>query len=270
MTRAIRNLVADEAARIAGHDADYHQRDLLRAIDRAEYPSWTLKMQIMPAADAANYRFNPFDVTKVWSHRDYPLMTVGRIVLNRNPENYFAEVEQAAFNPAHFVPGIGPSPDKMLQGRLFSYGDTHRYRLGANHAHLPVNRPHATEADNYSRDGAMRFDSNHGREKNYEPNSFGGPKQTGEPLFAPIEVSGLTGNHAPVHHRDDNDFVQAGDLYRLMTDEEKQRLIANIAGSLAQVSREDIIERSVANFRKADPNYGEQVSRAVAKRRMQR
>jgi len=134
-------------------------------------------MQIMPAADAANYRFNPFDVTKVWSHRDYPLMTVGRIVLNRNPENYFAEVEQAAFNPAHFVPGIGPSPDKMLQGRLFSYGDTHRYRLGANHAHLPVNRPHAAEVDNYGRDGAMRFDSNHGREKNYEPNSFGGPKQ---------------------------------------------------------------------------------------------
>jgi len=127
--QGIRNLVADDAGRIAGHDADYHQRDLLRAIDRAEYPSWTLKMQIMPAAEAAKYRFNPFDVTKVWSHRDYPLTTVGRIVLNRNPENYFAEVEQAAFNPAHFVPGIGPSPDKMLQGRLFSYGDTHRYRL---------------------------------------------------------------------------------------------------------------------------------------------
>ena len=138
-------LTAEDAARIAGHDADYHQRDLLRAIDRAEYPSWTLKMQIMPAADAAKYRFNPFDVTKVWPHRDYPLMTIGRIVLNRNPENYFAEVEQAAFNPAHFVPGIGPSPDKMLQGRLFAYGDTHRYRLGANHMHLPVNRPHAAE-----------------------------------------------------------------------------------------------------------------------------
>ena len=150
----------------------------LRAIDRAEYPSWTLKMQIMLAAEAAKYRFNPFDVTKVWSHRDYPLITVGRIVLNRNPENYFAEVEQAAFNPAHFVPGIGPSPDKMLQGRLFSYGDTHRYRLGANHVHLPVNRPHAAEAQNYSRDGAMRSDDNYGRAKNYEPNSFGGPQQT--------------------------------------------------------------------------------------------
>jgi catalase len=158
----------------------------------------------------------------------------------------------------------------MLQGRLFSYGDTHRYRLGANHAHLPVNRPHAADVDNYSRDGAMRFDSNHGRAKNYEPNSFGGPCQTGEPLWAPIEVGGRTGNHAPVHHRDDNDFVQAGHLYRLMSDEERQRLIANIAASLAQVSREDIIERSVANFLKADPNYGEQVLSAVAKRRMQR
>ena len=220
--QGIKNLVADDAMRIAGKDADYHQRDLLRAIDQAEFPSWTLKMQIMPAADAAKYRFNPFDVTKVWSHRDYPLMTIGRIVLNRNPENYFAEVEQAAFNPAHFVPGIGPSPDKMLQGRLFSYGDTHRYRLGANHMHLPVNQPHATHASNYGRDGAMRTDGNHGREKNYEPNSFGGPVQTGQPQWAPIEVAGLTGNHVPEHHRDDNDFVQAGDLYRLMSEAEKQ------------------------------------------------
>ncbi len=268
--QGIKNLVADDAARIAGQDADHHQRDLLRAIDRAEYPSWTLKMQIMPAADAAKYRFNPFDVTKVWSHRDYPLITVGRIVLNRNPENYFAEVEQAAFNPAHFVPGIGPSPDKMLQGRLFSYGDTHRYRLGANHMRLPVNQPHATHANNFGRDGAMRTDGNHGREKNYEPNSFGGPQQTGQPQWAPIEVFGLTGDHVPVHHRDDNDFVQAGDLYRLMSDDEKQRLIANIAGSLAKVSKRDIIERSIANFRKADTNYGDQVARAIEQRRNQR
>jgi catalase len=206
-------------------------------------------MQIMPAAEAAKYRFNPFDLTKVWPHRDYPLMTVGRIVLNRNPENYFAEVEQAAFNPAHFVPGIGPSPDRMLQGRLFSYGDTHRYRLGANHMHLPINRPHAAEASKYSRDGAMRTDSNHGREKNYEPNSFGGPVQSGQPLWSPIEVAGLTGSHAPEHHRDDNDFVQAGDLYRLMSEDEKARLAGNIAGSLSRASKPDIIARSIANFR---------------------
>ena len=268
--QGIRNFVADEAARVAGQDADYHQRDLLRAIDRAEYPSWTLKMQIMPAAEATKYRFNPFDVTKVWPHRDHPLTTIGRIVLNRNPENYFAEVEQAAFNPAHFVPGIGPSPDKMLQGRLFSYGDTHRYRLGANYMHIPVNEPHAARVNNHSRDGLMRTDGNRGREKNYEPNSFGGPRQTGEPLWARIEVEGLTGNHAPVHHRDDNDFVQAGDLYRVMNEAEKQRLAANIAASLSQVSREDIIERSIGYFRKADPDYGDQVAKAVAKRRMSR
>ncbi len=215
-------------------------------------------------AGAANYRFNLFDVTTVWSHRDYPLMTIGRIVLNRNPENYFAEVEQAAFNPAHFVPGIGPSPDKMLQGRLFSYGDTHRYRLGANHMHLPVNQPHAAEARNYSRDGATRSDGNYGRQKNYEPNSFDGPVQTGQPLWAPIEVRGLTGNHAPEHHRDDNDFVQASDLYRLMNEAEKSRLVSNIAASLSQVSKKDIIARSVANFRNADPEYGERVARAIS------
>jgi catalase len=224
----------------------------------------------MPAAEAAKYRFNPFDVTKVWPHRDYPLMTIGRIVLNRNPENYFAEVEQAAFNPAHFVPGIGPSPDKMLEGRLFSYGDTHRYRLGANHTHLPVNRPHAAEARNYGRDGAMRSDGNHGREKNYEPNSFGGPVQSGQPLWSPIEVRGLTGSHTPEHHRDDDDFVQAGDLYRLMSEAEKQRLIANIAASLAQVSRQDIVERSVTHFRTADPEFGVRLAEALVKRRISR
>jgi catalase len=227
-------------------------------------------MQIMPAAEAARYRFNPFDVTKVWSHRDYPLRTVGRIVLNRNPENYFAEVEQAAFNPAHLVPGIGPSPDRMLQGRLFSYGDTHRYRLGANHMQLPVNQPHAAVACNYSRDGAMRADGNHGREKNYEPNSFNGPQQTGQPLWSPIEVHGLTGNHPPEHHRKDNDFVQAGDLYRLMSEAERQRLIANIAASLAQVSKGEIIERSIDHLRSADRDYGDQVAKAVARRRVQR
>jgi len=140
-------------------------------------------------------------------------MTVGRIVLNRNPENYLAEVEQAAFNPAHFGPGIGPSPDKMLQGRLFSYGDTHRYRLGANHVHLPLNQRHGAEARNYSRDMAMRVDGNYGRQKNYEPNSFGGPVQSDQPLWSAIEVHGLTGNHEPEHHRADDDFVRAGDLY---------------------------------------------------------
>lgn len=268
--QGIKCLTAAEAARRAGEDPDYHGRDLLGAINRGEYPSWTLKMQIMPAADAPKYRFHPFDVTKVWSHRDYPLMTVGRIVLNRNPENYFAEVEQAAFNPVHFVPGIGPSPDKMLQGRLFSYGGTHRYRLGINHTQLPVNRPRTAKVDNYGRDGFMRFDGNHRRKKNYEPNSFGGPVQTTQPLWAPIGGHGLTGNYTPEQHPEDNDFVQAGDLYRLLSEVEKQRLVANIAAHLALVSKEDIIERSVAHFRTADRDYGERVAQAVRERRVGR
>jgi catalase len=221
-----------------------------------------LKVQIMPAADAAGYRFNPFDVTKVWPHRDYPLRTIGRIVLNRNPENYFAEVEQAAFNPAHFVPGIGPSPDRMLQGRLFAYGDTHRYRLGANHMLLPVNRPHPA-VHNYNRDGAMRSDDNGGREKNYEPNSFGGPRQSGEASWAGIELRGLSGNHPPMHHAEDNDFVQAGNLYRLLGEDEKRRLVANIAASLADVTEVDIVDRSIANFRRADPDYGARIVLAL-------
>jgi catalase len=201
--QGIKCLTVEDAARIAGRDADHHHRDLMHAIERREYPSWTLKMQIMPAAAAANYRFNPFDLTKVWPYKDYPLIPIGKLVLDRNPENYFAEVEQAAFSPANFVPGIGPSPDKMLQGRLFSYADTHRYRLGANHTQLPVNRPHAAAAANYQRDGAMRFDGNQGRAKNYEPNSFGGPAQTNQPAWASIEAQGAAGSHAPVHHAED-------------------------------------------------------------------
>jgi catalase len=265
--QGIKCLTSEEAARIAGMDPDYHGRDLSSAIDRGEYPSWTLKMQIMPLEDAAKYRFNPFDLTKVWPYKDYPLKTVGRMVLDRNPENYFAEVEQAAFNPANFVPGIGPSPDKMLQGRLFSYGDAHRYRLGTNHTQLTVNRPHAAEVHNYIRDGYMRFDSNYGPEKNYEPNSFGGPMQTSQPLWAPTEMHGLSGYYGSEHHAEDNDFVQAGNLYRLMTDADRERLVANIADHLSRVRKDDIIERSISHFRNADRNYGDRVLKAVLERR---
>lgn len=261
--QGIRCLTAQEAARIAGENPDHHHLDLLRAIDRREFPSWTLKMQIMPVADAANYRFNPFDLTKVWHYADYPLIEVGKLVLNRNPENYFADVEQAAFNPGHFVSGIGPSPDKMLQGRLFAYGDTHRYRLGINHTSLPVNRPHAAEVNNYGRDGAMRSDGNGGRAKNYEPNSDNGPAQSNERHDAPLAVHGMTGAQKATRHAEDNDFVQAGDLYRLISPDSKKRLIEAIASTLGRVSREEIIERSIAHFRNADPEYGEQVAKAV-------
>jgi catalase len=261
--QGIKCLTSKEAARIAGENPDYCQEDLLRAIERKEYPSWTLKVQVMPLADAPKYRFNPFDLTKVWSQKDYPLQEVGKLVLDRNPENYFAEVEQAAFSPASFVPGIGPSPDKMLQGRLFSYGDAHRYRLGANHMQLPVNRPHATEAQNYGRDGAMRFDGNYGRAKNYEPNSFGGPAQSNEPLSAPLAIQGTTGSFAWTPHPADNDFVQGGDLYRLMSEEEKTRLVENISGSLAKVSRQEIIDRTIGNFRAADTDLGGRLEKAL-------
>ncbi|MEV4437977.1 catalase [Streptomyces sp. NPDC049577] len=260
--QGIKNLTQDEANKLAGEDPDSHQRDLREAIERGEFPTWTVQVQIMPAADAATYRFNPFDLTKVWPHADYPPIEIGKLELNRNPENVFAEVEQAAFSPAHFVPGIGPSPDKMLQGRLFAYSDAHRYRVGINADHLPVNRPRATVARTYGRDG-YAYDGRHGRAKNYEPNSFGGPAETGRPLWQSSPVTGQTGNTEAPSHAEDNDFVQAGNLYRLMSEEEKGRLIGNLAGFIAKVSRDDIVERAIDNFRQADPDYGKRLEAAV-------
>ncbi|EDY44199.1 catalase [Streptomyces sp. SPB074] len=268
--QGIRTLTAEEAARLAGADPDSHQRDLREAIERGEYPSWTVQAQIMPAADAGHYRFNPFDLTKVWPHEDYPPIEIGRLELNRNPQNVFAEVEQSVFSPAHFVPGIGPSPDKMLQGRLFAYGDAHRYRVGINADHLPVNRPHAAEARTYSRDGFL-YDGRHAGTKNYEPNSFGGPPaQTGQPLWQPTGVSGATGTHEAPAHPEDDDFVQAGTLYRLMPEDAKDRLITNLADSISGVSRDGIAERAIANFRKADGDFGKRLEEAVALRRAKR
>jgi catalase len=259
--QGIECLTTDEAARLAGENPESHTVDLMNAIDRGEFPSWTLRIQVMPAGDAAGYHVNPFDLTKVWPHSDYPLIEIGKMVLDRNPDNYFAEVEQAAFDPGHFVPGIGPSPDKMLQGRLFAYGDAHRYRLGINHTQLPINRPHATEADDYGRDGSMRFDAHYGREKNYEPNSFGGPAESGEPIYGSLG-GGHSGTYAWDQH-DGDDFSQAGALYRLMPEEAKARLVDNIASGLAQVSKDDIVERSIANFRHADPDYGARIEVAI-------
>lgn len=261
--QGVRSLSAEQAAEQVGKDANSHQTDLLQAIERGVNPSWTLHVQVMPAAEAADYRFNPFDVTKVWPHADYPLQRVGRLVLDRNPDNVFAEVEQAAFSPNNFVPGIGPSPDKMLQGRLFAYADAQRYRLGINHTQLPVNAPKAADVDNYGRDGlhATRYGSR--QDKNYEPNSYAGPAQTGAALGSPLAVHGWTGTHeAPLHAKDD-DFFQAGELYRLMSADEKDRLIANIAGGLSQVTRDDVIEKNLAHFHAADADYGKRVEEAV-------
>ncbi len=270
--QGIRTLSSEEAAAIGGRDPQYHQRDLYTALERGEFPSWTLKVQVMPEADAPTYRFNPFDLTKVWPYKDYPLIEVGKLVLDRAPDNYFADVEQAALDPSNFVPGIGPSPDRMLQARLFAYGDAHRYRLGINHTRLPVNSPKGVQggARNYGRDGAMAFDGNGGRSKNYEPNSYNGPAQTGEATGLGVSLTGATGTYVPVRHAEDNDFVQAGALYRLMSEPERQRLVENISGSLSQVSREDVITRCIAHFRNADEEYGARVAKAVHDKRRSR
>jgi catalase len=213
---------------------------------------------------------NPFDLTKVWSQKEFPRHEVGRLTLDRNADNYFGEVEQSGFDPGNFVPGIGPSPDKMLQGRLFAYGDAHRYRLGINHTQLPVNAPHAAEARNYGRDGFMAGGGNGGREKNYEPNSFDGPVETNQPYAAPLAVSGDTGTY-DWDRRQTDDFSQAGDLYRLQPADAQARLVDNIAGGLASVTPgeigQGIIDRSVAHFRSADPEFGERVAQGIKERR---
>jgi catalase len=256
-----KNLTREEAEHTKGTDPDHATRDLHDSIKNGEFPSWTLQMQIMPAKEAENYRFDVFDVTKVWLHGDYPPMDIGKIVLNRNPSNYFAEVEQAAFSPANFVPGIGASPDKMLQGRLFAYHDAHRYRLGANYLLLPVNQPKAVKAKNYQRDGYMRFDGNEGDAPNYYPNSFGGPEpdvKAAEPSF---EVSGKTARQPYTHPN--NDFVQPGDLYRkVMTNLDRDHLIGNIVPHLRNANRE-IQLRQAQIFFKADPEYGQRVAEGL-------
>ena len=265
--QGVQCLSDEESARVAGANPQAHQQDLLQSIEAGEFPSWTLKVQVMPEADAAGYRFNPFDLTKVWPHSDYPLIEIGRLTLNRNPENYFAEVEQAAFDPGHFVPGIGPSPDRMLQGRLFAYGDAHRYRLGVNHTRIPVNAPRGVRvaATNYGRDGALRMDVPSRNAKNYEPNSFGGPAQGGDPLYNGFDMSGISGAAASELHAEDDDFGQAGSLYRLMSSDEQERVVSRIAGSLSQVTEPDIIERAIGHFRAADAQYGARVEEAVRK-----
>ncbi|SFT05900.1 catalase [Streptomyces sp. ok210] len=261
--QGVRSLSSDQAAELAGRDGNSHQTDLLQAIERGVNPSWTLYVQVMPAAEAADYRFNPFDLTKVWPHGDYPLQRVGRLVLDRNPDNVFAEVEQAAFSPNNFVPGIGPSPDKMLQGRLFAYADAHRYRLGVNHTQLPVNAPRTAAVDNYGRDGLHATRNGARHDKNFEPNSYAGPAQTDATLSAPLAVHGWTGTHAAPAHTKDDDFFQAGELYRLMSVDERSRLVANIAGGLSRVTRDDVIEKNLAHFHAADTEYGERVEEAV-------
>jgi catalase len=259
--QGIKNFTGPEAERMRGVDPDCVTRDLSEAIGRGEFPSWRLEVQIMTPEQARNYRFDPFDVTKVWPHADFPPQNVGRLVLNRNPENYFAEVEQAAFSPGNFVPGIGPSPDKMLQGRLFSYHDTHRHRLGPNYHLLPINAPKAARMNSYQRDGAMRFDNNGGGGPNYWPNSFGGPDPQPEMAAPSLDVSGMAARHA--YKLGDVDFVQAGALYRqVMTGEDRAHLVGNIVGHLKNAQKR-LQLRQTALFYKADAEYGEGVAKGL-------
>jgi catalase len=270
--QGIKCLTSAQAELAGGKDPAFLHKDLYDAIETRNYPTWTLKVQVMPEADAARYRFDPFDVTKVWPYADYPLVTIGRLTLNAVPDNYFADTEQVAFDPAAMVPGIGPSPDRMLQARLFAYGDAHRYRLGGNHTRLPINAPKAVAggARNYGRDGQMRFDDNGGRGPNYEPNSRSGPAPTGERYDHAASLGGSTGPQPTPVHKDNDDFVQAGALYRVMKLDERDRLIANLAGSLAQVSRPDVIARSIGHFQQADADLGQRLTEAIDRLRADR
>ncbi|SDF43176.1 MULTISPECIES: catalase [unclassified Duganella] len=264
--QGIKNLSADEATRIAGTDPDYAQRDLFNAIAGGDFPRWDVKVQVATDAELAAWEartgWNPFDLTKVWPHADFPLLQVGVLELNRNPVNYHAEVEQAALSPSHVVPGMGYSPDKMLQARLFAYHDAQLYRVGTNHQHLPVNAPRCP-FHNQQRDGAMAG-ANGGAAQNYDPVQAAGSNPHGmghgEP---PLALDGAAGRYDGRGKEDD--YTQAGDLFRLMPADEQQNLFNNIAGPLSQVNAE-IIARQLAHFDQADPAYGAGVRAALQAR----
>ncbi|WP_299690359.1 catalase [Hydrocarboniphaga sp.] len=265
--QGIKNLTPAEATRLAGEDPEHSQRDLYEAIERRDFPKWKFCVQIMPEAQADAWSqktgWNPFDLTKVWPQGEFPLIEVGTLELNRNPENYFAEVEQAAFSPSNVPPGIGFSPDKMLQGRLFAYHDAHLYRVGTNYQALPINRPQCPYA-NYQRDGAMRSDGNAGGAPNYEPNSVAtAPKQ--QPAYREPPLA-LAGDAARYDHRADGDdyYTQPGNLFRLMSEAQKDLLASNIAGAMDGVP-DAIIRRQLVHFAKADPDYARRVSQKLQK-----
>ncbi|MES2644046.1 MAG: catalase [Myxococcota bacterium] len=257
--QGIENLTDAEAGDLVGKDRESSQRDLFESIEKGDHPRWTLFVQVMPENEAATCPYNPFDLTKVWFHADYPLIEVGVMELNRNPANYHADVEQAAFNPANVVPGISFSPDKMLQGRLFSYGDAQRYRLGVNHAQIPVNAPKCP-VHSFHRDGAMRVDGNHGGTLGYEPNSYGEWQQQSQFAEPPLSIEGAADHWN--HRVDDDYYSQPGKLFRLMSPAQQQVLFENTARSLGDAPVE-IKLRHVGNCAKADPAYGEGVAAAL-------
>jgi catalase len=259
--QGIQNLTDAEAEAVVAKDRESHGRDLFNALETGNFPRWTFFIQVMTDAQAKAFRFNPFDLTKVWPQAEYPLIEVGVLELNRWPENYFAEVEQAGFSPANVVPGISWSPDRMLQARLFSYGDTQRYRLGVNFNQIPVNAPApACPFHSYHRDGKMRVDGNLGRTVAFSPNSEG--LWDNQPEFAepPLPLEGDAAHYD--HYAAHDDWVQPGNLFRLMTPAQQQVLFENTARAMGD-ARQHIKERHIANCYRADPAYGEGVARAL-------
>jgi catalase len=250
-----------EAEGIVATDRESYQRELFGGIERGEFPKWRLFVQAMPEADAEKTPYNPFDLTKVWPHADYPLIEVGVMELNRNADNYFAEIEQAAFSPSNIVKGIGFSPDKMLQARIFSYADAHRHRLGTHYEALPVNAPRCP-VRHYHKDGAMRFFKNDSGNPDafYEPNSFEGPAEAPEYREPPLRISGDADRYN--HRAGNDDYTQPGNLFRLFTQEQRNRLFANIAEAMQGVPLA-IVRRQIAHFYKADPEYGLGVARRM-------
>lgn len=250
--QGIECLTPAEARKIAAADPDHHRRDLYDAIDAGGFPRWVVKVQIMPEKDAETYKLNPFDLTKVWPHADYPLIEVGVLELNRNPANHFAEVEQAAFAPGNLPPGMGPSPDRVLQARLLAYPDAHRYRIGVNHQALDVNKPRCP-VHTYQRDGRMRFDGNGGACPVYQPNSFDGVGDAPQYAEPPLRIEGDADRHD--HREGTDDYSQAGDLFRLMDADAQAVLIDNIVDAMTGTPQ-DIQKRMIEHFLKADPAYG--------------
>ncbi|MAC95375.1 MAG: catalase [Flavobacteriales bacterium] len=254
----------EEAAKVTGQTREKYQEELYGAIERGDYPKWDVKVQIMPEAEAEKTPYNPFDLTKVWPHGDYPLIDVGVLELNENPSNYFQYVENAAYSPSNIIPGIGFSPDKMLQARIFSYADAHRYRLGTHYESLPPNQP-ISEVNHYHKDGAMRFTENFNENPDayYEPNSFNGPIEDLSAQEPPMKISG------DIRRYEEQDkmgnYQQAGDLFRLFDDAQRKRLFSNIADAMEGVPKE-IIDRQLVHFDKADPKYGKGVREALKKK----
>lgn len=271
--QGVANLSAKDAAQLASEDPDYATRDLYNSIAGGDFPSWTVYVQVMTYYEAQIVPFNPFDLTKVWPHKKFPLHEVGRLILNRNPKNYFAEIEQLAFSPAHMIPGIEPSPDKMLQARLFSYPDTHRHRLGANYDKIPVNRPRNMEATGtYQRDGPMQVSDNGAGAPNYFPNSFNGPATDISRGKWHSDI--VSGDVMRYETGDEDNFSQCGVFFREVLDQNaREHLVDNIARHISK-AQEFIRERAIANFAAADPMYGkmihDKVKKLVAKKRSEK